>query len=97
MAGAEEVEVMTEGMTEVEVMIEVMTRIETMTGIKSMKSDVRKEKRSIANNLHLDMENLKEGRKSDAASQAQNNLTTEYAKDVDRVKDINNIFYISYK
>jgi len=35
--------------------------------------------------------------RGDAASQAQRELTTEYAKDVEGVKDVNNVFYISDK
>jgi len=35
--------------------------------------------------------------RGDAASQAQKALTTEYVKDVEGIKDVNNVFYISDK
>ena len=35
--------------------------------------------------------------RGDAASQAQKELTTEYAKDFEGAKDVNNVFYISDK
>jgi osmotically-inducible protein OsmY len=35
--------------------------------------------------------------RGDTASQTQKELTTEYAKDVEGVKDVNNVYFISDK